>query len=179
MTSTDKTPRRTLTIDHTWDGILLGDAERARVHLRLTDSGDLEVFVDAPFYGDPPPAAAPGPTDKLWEHEVVEVFIAGDHDHYTELELGPHGHYLLIRLHGYRQEHDRPLLAALNVFLDVAANRWTACALIAQHNLPTGAWRANAYAIHGQGEARRYLAAHPMGGPRPDFHRLDAFCALD
>jgi len=36
----------------------------------------------------------------------------------------------------------------------------------------------NAYAIHGQGSERRYLAAHAVRGAAPDFHRLECFAAL-
>jgi hypothetical protein len=44
--------------------------------------------------------------------------------------------------------------------------------------LPRGADRVNAYAIHGRGPSRRYLAAFPVPGDQPDFHRLDRFGAL-
>jgi hypothetical protein len=45
--------------------------------------------------------------------------------------------------------------------------------------VPEGPWRFNAYAIHGVGAARRYLAHFPVPGPRPDFHRLECFGALE
>jgi hypothetical protein len=38
-----------------------------------------------------------------------------------------------------------------------------------------GVSRVNAYAIHGRGEERRYLAAFAVPGERPDFHQLTAF----
>jgi hypothetical protein len=41
--------------------------------------------------------------------------------------------------------------------------------------LPPPPHRINAYAIHGQGTARRYLALHPVLGDEPDFHRLECF----
>ncbi len=41
--------------------------------------------------------------------------------------------------------------------------------------LPPGPHRVNAYAIHGVGAARRYLAWAPSEGEGPDFHRLEAF----
>jgi hypothetical protein len=44
--------------------------------------------------------------------------------------------------------------------------------------LPPGLGRVNAYAIHGQGANRRYLAAYSVGGTAPDFHRLDRFVPL-
>ena len=38
---------------------------------------------------------------------------------------------------------------------------------------------ANAFAIHGVGPQRRYLACTPVPGPQPDFHRLEVFPAVD
>lgn len=35
----------------------------------------LNINVMCPFFDDPPPAGEPGPTDKLWEHEVAEAFF--------------------------------------------------------------------------------------------------------
>ena len=43
-----------------------------------------------------------GPTDKLWDHEVVEVFFLGRAERYTEIELSPHGHHLVLKLQGAR-----------------------------------------------------------------------------
>ena len=42
-----------------------------------------------------------GPTDKLWRHGVVELFILGPGGHYTEIEL-PLGHHLVLMLDGVR-----------------------------------------------------------------------------
>ncbi len=38
--------------------------------------------------------------------------------------------------------------------------------------------RANLYAIHGVGTARRHLAMTPVPGEAPDFHRLEYFARL-
>jgi hypothetical protein len=42
--------------------------------LEGVDEG-LSINVICPFFDDPPPQGEPGPTDKLWEHEVAEVFL--------------------------------------------------------------------------------------------------------
>jgi len=132
--------------------------------------------VDAPFHGDPPPAAAPGPVDRLWDYEVVELFLLGEDERYLEIELGPGGHHLVLALAGRRE------LVASGLPLDFAAHidgaRWSGRASLPLHRLPPGLRAANAYAIHGTGPARRHLAAHPVPGPLPDFHRLDAFPPL-
>ena len=37
----------------------------------------------------------------------------------------------------------------------------------------------NCYHIHGEGSARTYMAAHPVPGPHPDYHRLKHFARLE
>ena len=68
--------------------------------------------VDAPFYNDPAP---PEPSDKksdidskndkalmgLWDYEVVEAFfLCSKSEQYLEVEIGPHGHHLVLFLNG-------------------------------------------------------------------------------
>jgi hypothetical protein len=60
-----------LTIGRDWSGAVLPREQRAELRLSWEDDA-LRVDVDAPFAGDPPPPGPPGPTDRLWEHEVVE-----------------------------------------------------------------------------------------------------------
>ncbi|MBY0399504.1 hypothetical protein K2X89_04365, partial [Myxococcota bacterium] len=57
--------------------------------------------------------------------------------------------------------------------------RWRGRARVPLDFLPTGLCSANAYAIHGVGDARRYLAWHPVPGPQPDFHRLELFPPIE
>jgi hypothetical protein len=159
-------------IDASWDGAPLAPAERATV-TACWEAGALRIEVDAPFSGDPAPTSPPGPTPKLWEHEVVELFIVGPGERYTEIELGPHGHHLVLQLEGRRQ------VVADGLPLRFEARRergrffgtaWLDAAL-----LPPEPHRANAFAIRGVGAARRYMCAWPTGGERPDFHTLESF----
>ncbi|MDP2316133.1 MAG: hypothetical protein Q8P41_24765 [Pseudomonadota bacterium] len=161
-----------LPIVATWDGTPAAPGEHATVALSLTAEG-LRVSVDAPHHHDPRPAAAPGPTWALWEHEVVELFVLGAEEAYTELELGPHGHHLLLRLAGRRIVVDR-LLPVEATWTD-AGERWRVEAILPHALLPPTPWRLNAYAIHGVGASRRYLAWTPVPGAEPDFHRLSCF----
>lgn len=178
-----------LRIAQTWDGAPLGPDEI--VTLRLDIDGDaLIVEVDAPFHGDPAPDGPPGPRWGLWEHEVVELFVAGPDacgrpPSYTEIELGPHGHHLVIQLVGVRN----PVARELPIRHDarIANGRWTGRAVVPLAMLPVGAptgslataaWAVNATAIHGTGEGRRYLTWAPLGGPKPDFHQLGCFRGL-
>jgi len=165
----------TLEIGSTWDGQPIGADERASVTLRLDFAG-LHLAIDAPFHGDPPPAGAPGPTWALWEHEVVEVFVLGERERYTEIEIGPHGHHLVLTLDGRRTITARELPLAVSVSHE--AGRWRADARLAAEFLPRGPHRVNAYAIHGLGLDRRYLCWTPVPGPAPDFHRLERFPAV-
>lgn len=163
---------RSLRVRHTWDGQRVGDAEAVNVRLGVS-AGCLVITVDAPAHGDPAPPHAPGSTPALWEHEVVEVMLLGDDDRYIEVELGPGGHYLVLSLHGRRNVERQGM--AIDYRVERRGSRWAGIARLPAAWLPPGLDRVNAYAIHGVGPARRYLAWRPPRGPRPDFHRLSAF----
>jgi hypothetical protein len=168
-----------LTIASTWDGQAIDAGEQALVRLRLT-ARHLHIAVSAPFHGDPRPRGEPRSTPRLWEHEVVEIFVAGEavggKVPYTEVELSPWSHHLVLRLHGIRR------VVAAGLPIDFRAwrrgTRWLGAAHLDRELLPPLPWRANAFAIHGRGAARRYLAAVPLPGERPDFHQPERFPAL-
>ncbi|MEZ4265494.1 MAG: hypothetical protein R3F39_03875 [Myxococcota bacterium] len=159
-----------------WDGRPLPAGERATVRAGFVD-GAFRVEVDAPYGGDPAPSTPPGPTPRLWEHEVVELFVLGEADQYTEIELGPHGHHLVLRLAGRRQIVAEGL--PLRYESRVADGRFYGMAWLDLGLLPPGPHRANACAIRGVGDARRYMSAWPMPGEGPDFHRLERFEPVD
>ena len=164
--------RARLEVASLWDGAPARVEERVVLTLEERDD-TLVVDVEAPYHGDPAPNARRGSTWELWEHEVVEVFILGDDAHYTELELSPHGHHLALKLNGARNIVERHL--SVHFTASVVGDRWLGRARLDGRHLPPGACKANAYAIHGVGDARRYLAAAPVPGPHPDFHRLESF----
>ncbi len=166
---------RWLEIRQTWDGQPADSDEWARVGLAWRD-GDLALRVEAWDHGDPRPPGPPGPTPRLWEHEVVEFFLCGPGNRYLEIELGPGGHHLVLQLQGIRQVVAQGL--PLRVQLTHQINRWSAETLIPADWLPPAPWTANAYAIHGAGAARRHLACYPVPGDSPDFHRLQHFPPL-
>ena len=167
--------RAELTIERTWDGEPAHDDECARIVLQLSEAG-LDIEVDAPYHGDPAPTAPVGRADRLWEYEVVELFLLGEGERYLELELGPHGHYLALGLRGPRTVQESGL--PIRYEAQREGRRWRGRAAVLASQLPPALHSFNAYAIHGQGAARRYLAAHPVPGPEPDFHRLQFFQPL-
>jgi hypothetical protein len=166
----------TLLISSTWDGNALRAAEISEVRF-FKENGELTVLVDAPFFGDPPPPAKPGPTDELWEHEVVELFLLGRDERYLEIELGPHGHHLVLQLHGRRNVTAKGL--PIRYETEILGQRWRGAALVPLSYLPPGIERANAYAMHGPPDHRRYSAAFPVPGATPDFHRLEGFGRIE
>jgi hypothetical protein len=170
-TQAERTPFR-MPIEGTWEGVPIGPEESVEVTLWL-GSDTVVIEVDAPFHDDPPPPQAPGPTEGLWSYEVVEVFLLGREQRYLEIEMGPLGHHLVLQLRGVRRIERSGL--ALDYRAEVRDGRWRGVARLPAGWLPPDVDRANAYAIHGQGRTRRYLAWRPVPGSAPDFHRLDCF----
>ncbi|MCA9509968.1 MAG: hypothetical protein KC560_04635 [Myxococcales bacterium] len=169
-----------LDIERTWDGGAALPGERVRIALSRSARGardDWRIEVDAPFHGDPAPASPPGPTPRLFEHEVVEVFLLALPDTYLEVELGPHGHHLVLALEGVRNAVREELAIAYAVAREGA--RWRGVAVVPGSLVPAGVSHVNAFAIHGAGAARRHLAWRPAAGRAPDFHRLDVFAPFD
>lgn len=204
-------PRAQLLIDRTWDGRPLPPAEWVHLDLTATAEG-LRIAVDAPFAGEPPPPHPPGPTPGLWEYEVVELFLA-DADTvcawitaganpssgpaYSEIELGPYGHHLVLTFGAVR----RPLAVGLPITYEgspeamalaaAAASgsvaqrhrRWRAEALVPWQHLPAAQASAligNAHAIRrpGDGRDRLFASLHPGPGEQPDFHQPRRLRAL-
>jgi hypothetical protein len=165
-----------LRIRNTWDGEACLPEEEVLCRL-IWSSTQLSIQVRAPYHGDPPPPSPPGSTDFLWEHEVVELFVLGAQERYTEIEMGPHGHFLVLQLAGRRNAVRRCL--PINYHAEIEGNTWMGRASIPMELLPEDPTHLNFTAIHGQGHQRRYLAWTPMPGPHPDFHRIEAFAPIE
>lgn len=161
-----------LRIDRLWNGEPALPAERGEVVFSLDPAG-LSVEITARFHGDKPPASTPGRTDTLWEYEVIELFLANEAGHYLELEFSPHGHYLALQFSGIRQLHRQDIPVSFQA--SIIGEAWHGAARLEASFLPAQLNRANAYAMHGQGQCRRFLAAFAVPGPRPDFHQPQFF----
>jgi hypothetical protein len=159
-------------IDRSWDGLPAEGAEVATLDWTVAGA-QLTVRVDAPFHADPPPPGAAGRTERLWQYEAAELFLVGPDERYFELELGPHGHWLALRLEGVRRVVRDDV--AVDYAAAISGSRWSGRARVARSGLALPLERANAFAVHGTGTGRRYLTAHPVGGAEPDFHRIHLF----
>lgn len=170
-----------LSIERFWHGAPLPAAACAVLQLQLLTSGDLRVDFDAPFHNDPPPPSAPGITPQLWNFEVIELFISGQHEHYLELEFGPHGHHLGLTHEGVR----KPTAIGIPVDYTVVSRspiRFAGQAVVSSRFLPRAPHRANAYAIHAHGcggqTGRCYHAHAPVPGEHADFHQPRHFVPI-
>jgi hypothetical protein len=169
-------PTQAIRIEAQWNGAAI--SARHWITLHLIDRGaHIEVRVSAPHYADPPPPDTPvGPTDRLWEYEVVELFIHGADDRYTEIELSPSGHHLVLQLQGVRQ----PVASMLPIQFEstIHGDRWTGTAVVDKKLLPEAPLRMNATAIHGSDSSRTYLSWVTLPGQTPDFHQPEYFHAI-
>lgn len=166
-----------LDIAYTWDGQPIAPAPR--VDLRRMD-GSLFVHITSPLFGAAPVQGPPSRRWRLWEHEVVEVFLAGpdaeEGTEYIELELAPSGHWLALRLRGTRNIIDDDLPVSASAV--VGATTWTGALRLSLQALPPGPLRVLAAAAHGPLDDRRYLSHVPLPAPTPDFHQLHRFTPI-
>ena len=89
---------------HTWDQRQSFTGLQApNIRLDYNEKKDLNIHIQAPLMEVTPLNKPQGRLWQLWEHEVVEIFIAGENGHYLELEFGPWGHYLALTFSGIRQ----------------------------------------------------------------------------
>ncbi len=169
-------PHFILSTSTTWDGKAVADSEKMQIRFCIRDQ-ELEVGIQGPFHGDPAPSAPAGELEGLWCYEVAELFLLGADGHYLEIEIGPHGHYLIYHLIGIRQISRS--ITPTSCETNITGTHWqsTLTLPLSQSILPLS--HANAYAIHGQGVKRRYLAAFSVPGENPDFHQPRYFTSLD
>ena len=173
--SIPRSERLSFSIPSTWDAEPIPDAERVEFVFAPNEMG-LAIDIRSPYYDEPMPRVPVGPCWGLWEFEVVEIFVAGRDGAYTEIELGPHGHHLILRFKEPRRPWAQEL--PLDYRASIQHSLWSGKALVPWSYLPPAPHRINLYAIHGLGAGRRYLALQPVPGEQPDFHQLDFFKAI-
>ncbi|XP_048365246.1 UPF0462 protein C4orf33-like isoform X2 [Sphaerodactylus townsendi] len=167
-------------IEHTWNGFPVS-LDPVTIRLAPADAG-LLMNITAPFYNDPPaPPSDPGkPFSGLWDYEVVEAFfLNGQTEQYLEVELCPHGQYLILLLCGRRKVLKQEL--PLKFEVSRTSTHWNGRAHVPWSYFPPATDQFNAFAIHGSGEARTYEALYPVPqheiqkDQQPDFHCLEYF----
>jgi hypothetical protein len=168
--------RLELRVTQTFAGTSLPPEEHATLRLERTDEL-LRLEWLAPYHEDPRPAAPPGSTWGLWAHEVLELFLVGPGESYVEIELGPHGHYLVLELRGVRNVVRRD--QELSYSTQIRDDRWLGHAELPLDSIPFDVQRLNAFRIHGVSPNRAYSAAFPLPTARPDFHAIHLFPTLE
>ncbi|XP_064481265.1 UPF0462 protein C4orf33 homolog [Ornithodoros turicata] len=177
VASTTCSTRVSFEIQTTWDSLPVNHTP-VRLVIYQEKNGSIPVNVYAPFFNDSPVPTGPAgqPFFRLWDYEVVELFLLGNNDRYLEIELSPYGQHLVLLLDGENKAIKHSLPLKYRAIID--GDTWHGEALVPVSYLPPVPSRMNAYAIHGSGEARTYEALFPVphrAYVKPDFHRLQYF----
>ncbi|MBI4499579.1 MAG: carbohydrate-binding family 9-like protein [Gemmatimonadetes bacterium] len=116
------------------------------------------------------PAQGVGDRDKLWDRDVVEIFLGADQNNinrYREFEIAPTGDHVDLNIEYDRKRYDQSWNSGWETAarIDEPAHRWYAAARIplsaisADPVKPGTRWRVNLYRIDGEGpdRDRRFL----------------------
>lgn len=126
-----------------------------------------------------------GRRDKLWDRDVVEVFLQPNGDdprRYKEFEVSPNGFWIDLDI-APGEKHDLNSGLKRRVEVDEKRKTWTAVLLLPMKRLtahfdPAAAWRVNFFRVEGTEEPRFYSAWRPTGTPAPNFHVQECFGKL-
>ena len=171
--------KKELRIQYEWDGTLLESIDQVPLEVKLTDEG-LHIKLQASLYHDPEPPTPPDPekgTWELWGYEVVELFLVGERGEYTEIEMGPWGHHLVLQLDAPRSIVRKEIPMQFTAL--ETEGGWSGEGFVSREWLPDNIVRANAFAIHTVNGNRRYCCYTPLQGSQPDFHQPARFVSWD
>ena len=120
------------------------------------------------------PAMGGGPRNKLWDRDVVEMFLGDDWQnirHYREFEIAPTGDWIDLAIDLDKKSYDQSWRSGWQTAarIDKDAKVWYAAAKIPllavsdQTVRPGVKWRANLYRIEGLGEdkVRHFMCWQP------------------
>ncbi len=120
------------------------------------------------------PAQGGGPRDKLWDRDVVEMFLGDDWTnirHYREFEIAPTGDWIDLAIDLDRESYDQGWRSGWTTAAHIDKERhiWYAAARIplravsADPVKPSTKWRANLYRIEGLGpdSGRHFMCWQP------------------
>jgi hypothetical protein len=183
-------------INHVWGQSNRLDKPLARCFLRWTTQG-LCFDIQACYFQSDPPTAPIGPLWKLWEWEVVELFIVGQEQHYLELEFSPHGHYLVLKLHTIRNiiqslislEYQSSLFPSSQFYYSsinhhfMKKSQWYGQAIIPFNLLPPPYintteeydYHINMFMCYQHNNKKQYAFAYPLEGKQPNFHQIQKY----
>ncbi|KAK8787472.1 hypothetical protein V5799_022754, partial [Amblyomma americanum] len=132
-------------------------------HLAMVEEDELPLEMKGAFYDDTcqPPGPAGGSSIYLKDYEVFQIAFLGADGYYTQVDVGPYGHYLVTlgNVAGSVIKMDLTLSYAANV--DRYRSLWRASVRIPVGHLPPGAHSLNAWARYGRTSDRRELALYP------------------
>lgn len=120
--------------------------------------------------------------EKLWERDIVELFLGDASGRYQEFNLAPSGAWWSAVFSGHRTlEHDMP--RGVDAIARSTATEWRAAAAIDLSSLAiplSEIATANITAVLGQ-NPRRYLSLGPnkLSLTEPDFHRTENWVPWD
>lgn len=127
----------------------------------------------------PPPAKLPARRHQLWENTCLECFVAAESSQaYWEFNLSPTGDWNAYRFDGYRRGM-REEKAIPELIVDIQRTPSRLCLGCMLDIVGLGLDRQTlvmgfaAVIRSGDGRNTYWAAAHP--GPKPDFHRREAF----
>jgi hypothetical protein len=137
---------------------------------------DLYLLFECPYtvlnLWEPPMGG--GPRNKLWDRDVVEMFLGDDFKnirHYREFEIAPTGDWIDLAINLDKESYDQSWRSGWKTMarIDKKAKVWYAAARIPlsaisdQHVTSGTQWRANLYRIEGVGgdPQRHFLCWQP------------------
>lgn len=174
----------------TWDTDYAGQKTGKTTHARFlwSPSALYELFevegTDAPADSSPTNVERA----RLYDEDCIETFLApkGTYSrHYDEIDLGPRGHFLDVRVDRISGAGDAHWSSGVEVktHVDEAAHRAVIEARIPSADVVAGlkagaSLRMALYRMEGAAPKRAYLAWSPPRTAKPDFHVFDAFGTL-
>lgn len=161
-------------IDKMWNGDPCGDESLHAEAWVMKKQTGLEVRVHAPLRDGQRVPDAPRDTrvDGLWEYDVIELFFVGEDGTYTEVEIGPGGHYLVLSFSDVRQRSNDYAGREFNHRnASATPGTWQSVIQLPWDVLPGKIAKVNAFVISGG----HHLAWSAVPGAEPDFHQPAAF----
>jgi hypothetical protein len=152
-----------------WDGTPLADVRLHGFVALSADARGLRVRggLPDPSPGPAPAAPAGSRVAKLWETDVVELFWVGPGGCYVEIELGAHGHFLVLSFAAPRERVDDHASLQPEITHHQDERGWETSLRLPWTLLPRPLEALGAFAL-----ARgAFVAAHPVPGDSPDFHQ--------